>query len=93
MSEKRIAKQRHATFESIRLVDANGNDFWLARPLSKVLDYSECRHFLPVVERARSGAESVPWAWRPSYRSPGFIPFIPFIQARKLPRAASIAAR
>ena len=26
-------------------------EYWLARPLAKVLDYSEYRHFLPVVER------------------------------------------
>jgi len=39
-------------------VDANGNEFWLARPLGKVLDYSEYRHFLPVVERAREACRN-----------------------------------
>ncbi len=52
MADKRIAQQHHATFEGNRHVDADGNEFWLARPLAKVLDYSEYRHFLPVIERA-----------------------------------------
>jgi DNA-damage-inducible protein D len=52
MTDKRIAAQHHVTFEGIRHVDAEGHEFWLARPLAKVLDYSEYRHFLPVVERA-----------------------------------------
>jgi DNA-damage-inducible protein D len=38
MTNTRIAKQHHATFESIRQVDTSGNEFWLARALSKVLD-------------------------------------------------------
>ncbi|MDQ5942454.1 MAG: DNA protein [Pseudomonadota bacterium] len=53
MTDQRIATPHHATFEGIRHVDADGNEFWLARPLAKVLDYSEYRHFLPVIERAR----------------------------------------
>ena len=52
MTDKRIAKLHHDTFENIRQVDEGGHEFWLARSLSKVLDYSEYRHFLPVVERA-----------------------------------------
>jgi DNA-damage-inducible protein D len=58
MADSRIAKLHHATFEGIRNVDADGNEFWLARPLGKVLDYSEYRHFLPVVERAREACRN-----------------------------------
>ena len=58
MAVKRIATQHHATFDGIRHVDADGNDYWLARPLAKVLDYSEFRHFLPVVERAREACRN-----------------------------------
>lgn len=53
MTEKQILNQHHATFESIRSVDDAGNEFWSARQLAKVLEYSEYRHFLPVIERAR----------------------------------------
>jgi DNA-damage-inducible protein D len=53
MTPKRIANQHHATFEGIRQLDATGQEFWLARQLAEVLDYSQYRHFLPVVERAK----------------------------------------
>jgi len=53
MADKNIAQAHHATFEGIRHTDADGREFWLARSLSKVLDYSEYRHFLPAVERAK----------------------------------------
>lgn len=52
MTEKRIAEQHHETFEGIRQLDAEGNEFWIARQLAKVLEYSEYRHFQPVIERA-----------------------------------------
>ncbi|MDP3847639.1 MAG: DNA damage-inducible protein D [Pseudomonas sp.] len=53
MTDKRIAQQHHETFAGIRQLDADGNEFWLARQLAKVLDYSQYRHFLPVIERAK----------------------------------------
>jgi DNA-damage-inducible protein D len=58
MSSKKIANQHHATFESIKQTDAQGNDFWHARPLARVLDHSEYRHFLPVIERAREACRN-----------------------------------
>ena len=58
MTDKQVAKQHHATFEAIRQVDDGGNEFWLARALAKVLDYSEYRHFLPVIERAREACKN-----------------------------------
>jgi DNA-damage-inducible protein D len=57
MSESPVSRQHHATFEGLRLQDEAGYEYWLARPLAKVLDYSEYRHFLPVVERAREACE------------------------------------
>lgn len=53
MTEKRIAEKHHATFESLRHFDADGNEYWQARQLAGVLEYSQYRHFLPVVERAK----------------------------------------
>jgi DNA-damage-inducible protein D len=52
MTDKHIAQRHHETFEGIRQGDFDGNEYWLARQLAKVLDYSQYRHFLPVVERA-----------------------------------------
>lgn len=62
MTNKRIAKQHHATFENIRQQDAAGNEFWSARKLSKVLEYSEYRHFQPVIERAREACQGSSYA-------------------------------
>lgn len=57
MSNKRIAEKHHVTFESIRQQDAEGNEYWSARKLAKVLEYSEYRHFQPVIERAREACK------------------------------------
>ena len=51
-------EQHHQTFEGIRRFDADGNEFWMARQLAKVLEYSEYRHFLPVVERAKEACHN-----------------------------------
>ncbi len=58
MTNKRILEQHQATFDSIRQQDEEGNEYWLARPLAKVLDYSEYRHFLPVLERAKEACRN-----------------------------------
>lgn len=50
---KELSKQHDNLFEQIRQTDENGNEFWSARDLSKVLEYSEYRHFLPAIERAK----------------------------------------
>jgi len=58
MTEKRIAQRHHATFEGLRQLDEAGNEFWRARQLARVLEYSEYRHFLPVIERAREACRN-----------------------------------
>lgn len=58
MHQKSVADQHHASFEGIRHVDEEGNEFWLARQLARVLDYSQYRHFVPVVERAKEACRN-----------------------------------
>ncbi len=58
MSKSSISTQHHATFEGIRQIDDAGNEFWSARQLAKVLDYSEYRHFLPVIDKARDACQN-----------------------------------
>jgi DNA-damage-inducible protein D len=41
------------TFESIKHVNEAGQEFWYARELRTVLEYSEWRNFLTVVEKAK----------------------------------------
>lgn len=48
-----LSKSSPNLFEEIKQTDEQGNEFWSARDLSKVLEYSEYRHFLPVIERAK----------------------------------------
>lgn len=50
---KELMNQHNNLFEQIKQTDENGNEFWSARDLSKALEYSEYRHFLPVIERAK----------------------------------------
>lgn len=48
-----FSNQQQTLFESIKEVDQYGNEYWGARKLSKVLEYSEFRHFAPVIARAK----------------------------------------
>ena len=50
---KKITNTSKTIFEQIKETDENGNEFLGARKLSKILEYSEFRHFLPVIERAK----------------------------------------
>ena len=45
--------EHHQPFEEIKQVDDEGSEYWSARELAKLLDYSEYRHFTPVLERAK----------------------------------------
>lgn len=58
MPKSSVSTQHHATFEGIRQTDEAGNEFWSARQLAKVLEYSEYRHFLPVIGKAREACQN-----------------------------------
>lgn len=53
-----LSKKHLSIFEQIRRIDENGTEFWTARDLSKVLEYSEYRHFLPVIEKAKEACKN-----------------------------------
>jgi len=40
-------------FEQIKRNDENGNEYWTARTLAKVLNYTDFRNFLSVIEKAK----------------------------------------
>jgi len=52
---KRCSNQNesHQTFEDIKQVDSNGTEFWYARALAKVLEYSDFRNFIKVIDKAK----------------------------------------
>lgn len=58
MNKVTAVETHHKTFESIRQTDADGNEFWLSRQLGRVLEYSEYRHFQPVLERAKEACQN-----------------------------------
>ena len=47
-----IEKYSEKTFEDIKHINADGIEFWYARELQTVLEYSEWRNFLKVIEKA-----------------------------------------
>ena len=51
--DKNIKLSHHQTFEDIKQVDENGNEFWYARALAKVLNYADFRNFLNVIKKAK----------------------------------------
>lgn len=53
-----IEKQHNSVFERIRRIDEDCNEFWSARDMAKVLEYSEYRHFIPVIEKAKEACRN-----------------------------------
>lgn len=58
MARTRLTKKAITTFESIKRIDGNGIEYWSARDLAKTLEYSEYRHFLPVIDRAKEACQN-----------------------------------
>lgn len=57
MTDK-LQKQNQTVFEQIKRIDENNNEHWSARDLAKVLEYSEYRHFIPVIDRAKDACKN-----------------------------------
>lgn len=51
-TDKPVAGQHDQTFEAIRQLDAEGNEYWSARDLQPLLEYSAWDKFRRVVEKA-----------------------------------------
>ena len=51
MSE--LVKYNEQTFESIKHINEYGEEYWLARELQPVLEYSQWRRFSDAIERAK----------------------------------------
>ena len=53
MAKKEVTAYSQKTFESIKHIDENGNEFWYARELQVALEYTEWRNFEKSVKRAK----------------------------------------
>ncbi len=56
--EIKLSNNAPPVFEQIKRQDEDGNDFWSARDMAKVLEYAEYRNFLPVIERAKEACQN-----------------------------------
>ena len=57
MADK-ISKKAQTIFEQIKRFDENGNEYWSGRELGKILEYSEFRHFKPVIDKAKEACKN-----------------------------------
>lgn len=53
-----IEKYSDQTFEAIKHTNEYGEEYWLARELQEILEYTEWRNFLNVIKRAMSACEN-----------------------------------
>ena len=45
-------------FESIKKINEQRMEYWSAQALSKILEYSEYRHFVPVIAKAKDACSN-----------------------------------
>jgi DNA-damage-inducible protein D len=55
---KELTNPHNNLFEQIRQIDENGNEFWMARKLSKVLEYKDFRNFSSVISKAKEACNN-----------------------------------
>ena len=54
---QREKKYNETTFENIKHIDENGNEYWLARELQRKLEYKKWDKFCNVIENAKTACE------------------------------------
>ena len=55
--QSKLKNPGQTVFEQIKDVDKNGNEFWGARKLSKILEYTDFRNFLTVINKAKEACK------------------------------------
>jgi len=60
--DNKLSNPNLTIFEQIKRSGYNKNEYWTARDLSKVLEYSEYRHFKPVIDRAKEACKKSGYA-------------------------------
>lgn len=58
MSENELIIKTEKTFEDIKHIDENGNEYWYARELMSALGYKDWRYFDAVIEKAMISCEN-----------------------------------
>jgi len=47
-----LEAKEYVNFENIKHIDENGSEFWYARELADVLEYTQWRNFAKVIDKA-----------------------------------------
>ena len=55
---KEVSKRALNVFEQIKQTDENGNEFWGARQLARVLNYTDFRNFQSVINKAKEACRN-----------------------------------
>ena len=58
MKEKNMEELHNKTFDELKHINENGNEFWYARDLQHALDYSRWEKFSSVIEKAKTACEN-----------------------------------
>ena len=53
-----IKEYTEKVFEDIKHIDENGNEYWLARELQNVLNYTQWRRFEDVINKAKTACDN-----------------------------------
>ena len=53
-----LQKEEYKSFEEIKKIGEDGREYWSARELSKVLQYTEWRNFTKVLDRAKLACQN-----------------------------------
>lgn len=56
--EKDLIKNTQSNFETIKHIDENGVEFWYARELMVMLEYSKWGNFIKVIDKAKQSCEN-----------------------------------
>ena len=56
--ENKITRSNTNIFEQIKKIDNDGSEFWGARKLAKVLEYTDFRNFLSVITKAKEACRN-----------------------------------
>lgn len=53
-----LSRESISLFESIKLYDEDGNEYWTSRDLARILEYTDYRNFLNAVKKAKIACEN-----------------------------------
>lgn len=54
----RLTKRATESFESIKRIDENGEEWWSSRDLARILTYADYRRFLAVIEKGKEACKN-----------------------------------